>query len=314
MKKKQHIDYEKRITCIEINELNKIILCFEDGKVILWNIEENREEKCLLYDSVPTCISISKKLNICLIGFKNGKIELLNLKSFITNNQINLHNDTISSISIVESTNSFISISDDKTIINFDIDKGKRQRINLNEKIKQLSVAKNNEIFLIALENNQISLWDYKNFKKIRDFGKQRHLVKSLDISESGLQFISGSYDNTIRIWDISTGMLIKELQGYNNWIRGICFHPSNDYFLTGSYDMSIKIWDTNTFECIKCLKGHKNWVRSIDCSFKNNICVSGSYDNTIKIWDIDNEKCIKTLIGHKKWISSVAFFLIHKR
>ena len=87
--------------------------------------------------------------------------------------------------------------------------------------ISALAFSSNGEFILTGSWDQQIFLWETKSGKKIKTFTGHAGLIYTLEFSADNKNFISASNDNTVRLWDVPGGREIAQFIAFvdGEWI-----------------------------------------------------------------------------------------------
>lgn len=147
--------------------------------------------------------------------------------------------------------------------------------------------------FISCSNDKTIIIWNIINNKDVPFLpvilSGHKDGVLAAVFSPDGSRIISGSSDKSIKIWDVETRKDIITLTGHKKLVCSIAISPDGNRIVSGSKDKTIKIWDAQTGQELLTLKGHKGTVSSVAFSPDGTRIISGSEDKTIKMWDAQN-------------------------
>ncbi|MDI6727872.1 MAG: caspase family protein [Thermodesulfovibrionales bacterium] len=87
-----------------------------------------------------------------------------------------------------------------------------------NDVISALAFSRNGEFILTGSWDQRIILWETKNGKKVKTFVGCAGTIYTLEFSADNINFVSASHDNAVRLWNINTG---KELAQFISFTDG---------------------------------------------------------------------------------------------
>ena len=307
-----------------------------------YNNDEDKELK-LKYDygfSNPTRNSIqintenNRNSQSSIYQFRNNNSNIK--RGFSCIQTLEGHREKI--VSLIElSSGQLASGSYDNTIIIWNINTSKKDKI-INEKGRVFALLEfENNMILAGTSDNVINLWDINSDinNYVYSFSGHELWVNCLT-KINGQYFASASNDSKIKIWNYNRRKFIRNLNGHDDCVLSLITLRDNN-LCSGSADLTIKIWDWENGKCLKSLEGHEKWVKSVFelnngiilsgsddktiklwkdyknfftlgehehairtfCQINKNYFASGSFDCTIKIWEINTWKCVQTLYGH---------------
>jgi len=87
--------------------------------------------------------------------------------------------------------------------------------------IKALAFSRNGEFILTGGWDQQILLWDAKSGRRIKTFTGHAGIIYTLEFSSDHKNFVSTSNDHTVRLWDIPAGREIAQFISFvdGEWI-----------------------------------------------------------------------------------------------
>ncbi len=96
-----------------------------------------------------------------------------------------------------------------------------RRFIGHKDVISVLAFSHNGEFILTGSWDQQIILWETKTGKKIKTFSGHTGKITTLEFSSDNKNFVSASTDGTTRLWDIDTGKEIAQFISFTDgeWI-----------------------------------------------------------------------------------------------
>ncbi|MFN6499765.1 MAG: hypothetical protein RMX65_022620 [Nostoc sp. DedQUE01] len=221
-------------------------------------------------------------LNIDLSSFRTGLYES-NLKASIfqidSGNRVDFdftrYNNTISSVSLSLDGKMLASVSEDKTVKLWSLEK-RNFKISNESWFNKVNFSPNGQI--IASVNNEVEFWQRDQTVKTTLPGNN----SDISFSPDNQKLVSASQGNTLELWH-QNGTFIKN---YGELIDG-SFSPDNQTIALVRKDNTVELYSTNS-NIIKILKGHKDRIFQISFSPKGETLATASKDKTIKLWQRD--------------------------
>ncbi|CAE6422756.1 unnamed protein product [Rhizoctonia solani] len=233
----------------------------------------------------------------------------------ITLDSLEVHTETVNSVSFAADSSFALSGSNDGTIHKWS-PTGDHQPPKLLVKhdnpVLSFEISSDGSRLVLSLGNNSVCIHSTHDGQQLlAPIQLHGDRICSVLFAHDDAQFVCGLEDKTLSIWDSQSGEAICDpLQGHNDSICSLATLPLAPTIISGSRDATIRIWNSQDGRMIKGpLKGHTSSVSSIAVSPDGLYIASGSHDCTIRIWNTrTGETEIGPLVGHIKAINSVSF------
>ncbi|XP_054714076.1 WD repeat-containing protein 3-like [Uloborus diversus] len=238
----------------------------------------------------------------CIIGTKNGKLEIFEINANLLLESISAHTGSINSISLSPDQDKIASAGSDKDVKFWDFELisdeqyssfKKRLSLTLKRTLKMpdeilcLKYSPDKKKIAISLLDNTVQVLFEDTLKLV--FSLYGHVlpVTCMDISSDGTLIVTGSEDKDIRIWSMEFGSCNKFIKrAHDKGITCLQFLPKTHLFFTGGRDNMIKQWDADNFQKITTLKGHQNEITAMAVSPDGKRIVTSSRDKSIRLWE----------------------------
>ena len=154
-------------------------------------------------------------------------------------------------------------------------------------------------------------LWDLENDQddiQIEELGNEE-IATTVAISPDGRTALIGLFPRgEIYHWDLESMQLISIFEGHTRTVSGLSFVPQSHFAISSSFDNTLILWDLDTAEPITQFKIHTNDVLNMDISPNGRIALSSSLDGTLILWDLFSADEIRRFVGHTSTVSGLAF------
>jgi len=232
------------------------------------------------------------------------------------------HNDDVTGIAFFPDGRTFISISEDTSIILWDVNiTSPLKSFNDHEApVFSIAISQDGQMMFSGADDGFARLWDLKNSEQTVVFsGHQSNDARLRTVvgvyGEDDLTVLSGSFDGTLRLWSVSTGLTIQEFRGHTDSVFDVALSSDNTTALSGGGDDKVILWDVTTGTIQKELIGHANDVLAVAYLPDNLRAVSGDADGAIILWDLTTGEKIRQFgpkigkddIGHTDQIYDIA-------
>jgi len=222
-----------------------------------------------------TCVEISKKGNILLLGMDDFKIIMIILNpGFSDANMLEKHKKKH-----LEHLSKELSVP-------------------LDERLQPEQGKKGDKSFAVPSSKE-----DDKH--QTSEFIGHEDAITCISLNYDDLYFVSASVDTTLRLWDIRQRTCLGVFKGHINTIWCVKFSPKGYYFASGSSDTSVRLWTTDRPFTVRVLTGHTSDVHLVDFVENCNYVITASYDKTVRIWELYSARCCKVLFHNNEVVSA---------
>jgi WD40 repeat protein len=230
------------------------------------------------------------------------------LKQFLSG-----HSGRVASFAFSQDGNTLASVSNDSTIILWDV--ATRQRIGKpwsgpKADVSSMAFSPDGKMLAVSYDT-AIILWDVASQQPIgQPWSASTYQVYSLAFSPDSKMLASGiGGPDGLIVWDIASQQPIGQpLSGSSGF--SVAFSPDGKTLAWGGSDGKIRLWDVASRQPTgQALNGHNDIVSSVAFSPDGKMLASGSADRTIILWNVASQQPIgQALSGHSRSVSGVAF------
>eukprot|EP01095_Lingulamoeba_sp_RSL-Kostka_P010965 TRINITY_DN403_c0_g1_i1.p1 TRINITY_DN403_c0_g1~~TRINITY_DN403_c0_g1_i1.p1 ORF type:complete len:466 (-),score=147.77 TRINITY_DN403_c0_g1_i1:254-1651(-) len=167
--------------------------------------------------------------------------------------------------------------------------------------VRCVSVDPSNDWFVTGSNDKTIMVWDLATGQRKITLTGHIHNVRGLVVSPRHPYLFSCGEDKMVKCWDLERNKVIRHYHGHLSGVYCIALHPTLDVLMTGGRDGAVRIWDARTRHQIHCLSGHTHTIAKVVAQSTDPQIISSSFDSTIRCWDLAAGKCDTTLTYHKK-------------
>lgn len=267
----------------------KVVVCFDNNKLMLWDFNEDKISIIHTTDFKLYMMKYLENNELALLGYNNNCI--LNIETlqgyYLLKNK--------SAVVCIEKINKDKLVYAESTDIQIlDIENNENSFLLGREKvlITSFAILDENKIVSASLSGN-LKIWDISNREVIMEIKAHHKKVNSV-IKVDEERIASSSNDGTIKIWDTNNGNKLLCLVGHSSNVTKIIKMSANIIAST-SHDKTIRIWDLKDGKEIAMFSAHLLKIVDIIKLDENRIA-SASHDGSIKIWDIKNKTIMHTI------------------
>ncbi|KAK3578526.1 hypothetical protein CHS0354_007782 [Potamilus streckersoni] len=230
------------------------------------------------------------------------------------------HTNSIRSITVLDSENSFISASKDKTVKLWSLcsfgdgsGKCKYQASYEQHKKSVFSVVYLENIRLVASCDSTVHIWDPFTEHTIRqlDSSKYSPVIALTPLPLPSTVIVTATTDCTLRFLDLRTANYAHEFRctlTSAGPIRCVTVSPDGSWVAVGFSTGVISILDLQTGILMSTWKGHDGEIVQMK-TYNKNTFVSTSFDMTMKLWNVEDGKEICQFKGYSEPIHCVNFY-----
>jgi len=246
------------------------------GQIIIWNNNFSFFQQ-LSASGSPSCyaFAVLRSSNEKLVSSAGNDIKIWSWESFNLIASLVGHTQLVSSLAVLNSTQSIVSGSFDFTVkiwdsTTFQCIATLRSKLNafIDSNIQSLAILPNIESIFVG-SNIQFEVWSFKEFSYLCNLNGHNNSVYSIDFAQNN-ELISGSQDQTIINWDLTKCHMINVVhQNKSKKFKNLVFVSNEDFYrnflifilgilsvlslsngdlVTSTQDKTIKLWETNIF------------------------------------------------------------------
>ena len=245
-------------------------------------------------DSEVTVVRVCEPLDVFVLGFSTGELELRNLRNGNKLREMQGgHEAEVTSVSLSVDGRRVVSGSQDKTVQLWDVGSGSIIGEPLHghkDFVRSVAISADGRTVASGSDDNMVRLWFVGKRKPIRKrLCGHNDSVLSVGISADGRTVVSSSLDGTVRLWDVRSGsQILQLLRELDNWVDSVEISANGRMVASGLRDGTIRFRDLASVPQIsQSVRGHDSTVKSVGMSADGRTVVSGSSDHSVRWWDV---------------------------
>ena len=229
-----------------------------------------------------------------LTGDKNGNLTYFKNNSgenFKKNNNIKLHNDTITDISFSINSSKFVTSSDDKMAKIVDFISGKNELVFKHRSdVKSCEWNPYRNLVVSGGKDQLVEIWDPNSGMNIGTLHLHNNSINRIRFNSNGNWIISGSKDHTVKVTDIRMMKEFQVFKGHDSEVNTLRWHPIHeDIFCSAGADQKIIYWKVGQEKNYVIDNAHEKEIFDLCFNKNGTLLVSGSNDCHLKLWMRDN-------------------------
>lgn len=302
-------------SCAFVNEDKQLMVATWDGKIKIFNIEDEKEVKVLqAHKKSVSTIAYSPLGKQMVSGGLDRDLILWDAQAGKPISTLTQHAKPITMVSYTADGSHLLSSSADFTTKVWDANLGQEKKCIKVECGNLLCCSFHPSIdtrLATGTSDCDVIVWDLTEGKQILKLEGHTRAVVCVEYSPDGKEIASSGEDGLIIIWNADTGEKIHNIKAHNGPISSIAWSPVKEdkRLVSGGDDFMIKIWNTDTAkETIESLSGHTSVVKGVCFDQRGKLIASVSRDNTLRTWDSRSGKQLQSLRGHLDWLNCVHF------
>jgi WD40 repeat protein/serine/threonine protein kinase len=171
-----------------------------------------------------------------------------------------------------------------------------RRYTNHTDEVEGVAISPDGRTFLSSSDDKTILLQDIQTGAILRRFEGHKGGTTQVVFSPDGRMIASGSLDATMIVWDVQTGQIIRQFEDYGSEIYAVAFSPDGQYVFAGGENAKLLEWNVDSGKIVQRFEGHSGPIRSMVVSRDGRIILSASADTTVIIWDVQTGQIIRRL------------------
>jgi WD40 repeat protein len=227
------------------------------------------------------------------------------LKQIQEKNQLESHQEAVTSIAFSPNNNYLATASRDNTVKLW-TRQGKEIRTLKGHQgaIYGVAFSPDSQIIATASQDRTIKLWNLQGQELVTLQGHQGS-VYSVNFSPDGQFIASTSRDETARLWNLKGQQLIV-FRGHQKSVDDLSFSPNSKYIATASRDGSLIIWNLKGKKLLD-IKQESIPFYSVSFSPDGKHIAAATSDGITKVWNLQGT-LILTLKDSQENVNSVNF------
>jgi WD40 repeat protein/DNA-binding SARP family transcriptional activator len=325
-------DGSSPVNCLAVEPDGRFVLAgTADGSITRWEIGSGRPMAHFKgHEGAVLTIAVSADGATALSGAMDRTVIHWDLQTGAALQRLKGHNNTVATlinhqvghsgpvrgVAFHEDGRRCITVSDDQSVVVWDLAGGKQLVRHRPALVGFLNVAPSghsNQFWLGALDN-RILLFDVESRQILETFHGHEGRVEALAPMPDGRSLLSGAADGTLRIWDTWNGAELRRAR-YTTSGAALGLSPDGQIAALGGWDGRVSLVDLSSGALLDAHAIHTEMVYGgIHFLPDGQEIVSAagevfgrSGDNDIRIWDRSSGKVRLTLAGHEELIWDIA-------
>lgn len=296
----------------------------EDGAVVAWNsltgergaplIEGGSESST----AIPvTQLTIRHDGGLLVCGDQNGTLRVWNLMAKLESAVLEGHRDEIRGITVLESSNSLLTASLDRTVRLWRPKLPATPRIasisDAEARLWTMAIAPNDSAVYAAGRKGFLASWDVATGQRIRKFDGFSDTIDAISLSGDGSRIACcGWKTKTVTTFDTRTGAKLHDFTTESN-ARCVRFLPDHASLAVGEESGVLKIWHAGE-SSPRVISTGSQPVYGIDISPDGRLAATCTGDwrqataGTVTLWSTENWSEVRKLTEHTRAVRSVCF------
>lgn len=303
----------------------------EDGSLRVWDLNHNREVKCIRDHNGPiNSLAVTPDEKYVITGSDDSTVGVFRISDWKLIHSMSGHSGFIREVAALSGDRA-LSAGEDSTMRLWDLQTGQQIRLFEGHKsdLSTLAVSPDESRVLTSALDNTIFVWDLATGSHDVLFEQENNYVRKMAgalffsvPNNSGrghkyrpteIHFLSDSLVATasekIIIWNLDTKEIEHQWNAHAWPIGAMALSPDGRWLAAGA--RGVKIWNTKTFSLVMAFSPHEHEVMSLAFTPDSDRLLVGSKTGIITGWQIDVDHPAGIPRGH---IDTVAELIISPR
>ncbi len=220
------------------------------------------------------------------------------------------HTRAISAASFSADGKFALTGSHDRTLILWDLEKGKAvQKLGgFSQMLKDVALSPDKKrAAVLPRFSSDFIIWNLEKGTYSTMQGHENE-VSALSFSPNGKNLLSGSLDKTLHWWDLGGDSLLHVFPKRSSAVTAVSVSPDGEFALSGHSDGIVNYWNLKKRSHLKSFSGHSGEVQTLSWSPDGKSAFSFSKNGQVLVWNLASQSKKKEIkVRGKNW-SPVAF------
>jgi len=219
------------------------------------------------------------------------------------------HKAAINGVAFSPSGAVLASASDDRTVIVWNLARGK-PLITLRghtDAVNAVAFSPDGTMLASGGQDHDVILWSARSGMRLATFHGHPAPVESVAFSPSSAQLASGADDGQVIIWK-ARDALLEHSASLPAPAVSVAYSPTGALAASANGDGTVTIWDVRTWRALHVLQASSTPAESVAFSPDGRTLAAGTGDQTVVLYDAQTGARLHVLRGHGDVVYSVAF------
>ena len=258
----------------------------------------------------PASLAFSSDGAFLLTGSSNGSINLWELASAESRQQLDSGNREIAALQFFDHDRQFFSVSSDSTVNTWRLPARHPTLLHPGSQQHLTVVAANRSgsRLLTADSSRNATVFDLIKGRQLQRLKGHRAEIIAAAFAPDDTRLASADEDGNIWLWDALSLSPLQQLRAHRSFVDNLRFSHDGQRLLSAGGDGHIRLWDSHNGQPLVDIRAADGRIHVARFSPSDTTLANSDDSGVIKLWDSATGDQVMTLSGHTGIVRGLAF------
>ena len=163
-------------------------------------------------------------------------------------------------------------------------------------RVRHVAISYDNRLIASTGDGGSINIWEVASEERIYTFNTNSLWINCIDISLDGTILAAGAGNITLWDLKSGKRIRDLALKNFTDWVECLAFSPREMVLASGSRLGFLDLWEISSYEFIHNFPRQESEIWSLSFSKDGQLIATGSQDRFIRIWGVKEKKLLRII------------------